>query len=43
MGLELTKNSIDLGIVTQDAEAALKFYRDTLGFTHEGNWDMPGK
>jgi catechol 2,3-dioxygenase-like lactoylglutathione lyase family enzyme len=42
MAVELTKNSIDLGIVTQNAEAALKFYRDTLGFVHQGNWDMPG-
>ena len=42
MAVELTKNAIDLGIVTQDAEAALRFYRDTLGFAHEGNWDMPG-
>lgn len=39
MGVELTKQAIDLGIVTRDGEAALKFYRDTLGFRHEG--DMP--
>lgn len=42
MGVELTKNSIDLGIVTKDGKAALKFYRDTLGFTHEGDMPMPG-
>ena len=42
MGVELTKNSIDLGIVTKNGEAALKFYRDTLGFTHEGDMPMPG-
>ena len=42
MGVELTKNSIDLGIVTKNGEAALKFYRDTLGFTHEGDIPMPG-
>lgn len=42
MGVELTKNSIDLGIVTNNGEAALKFYRDTLGFKHEGDMPMPG-
>jgi len=42
MAVELTKNAIDLAIVTQNPDAALKFYRDTLGFAHEGNWDMPG-
>lgn len=42
MAVELTKNSIDLGIVTTNAEAALKFYRDTLGFVDQGKWDMPG-
>ena len=42
MGVELTKDSIDLGIVTRDAEAALKFYRDTLGFKAIGEMPMPG-
>jgi uncharacterized glyoxalase superfamily protein PhnB len=32
MGVQLTKDSIDLGIVVRDADAALAFYRDTLGF-----------
>jgi len=42
MGVELTKESIDLGIVTRDGEAALKFYRDTLGFEEIGEIPMPG-
>ena len=40
MGVVLTKDSIDLGIVVKDAPAALRFYRDTLGFTDEGTMDM---
>jgi glyoxylase I family protein len=31
MGVELTKDSIDLGIVVRDPERSLAFYRDTLG------------
>ena len=42
MGVQLSKNSIDLGIITGDAEAALKFYRDTLGFEPAGEMPMPG-
>lgn len=42
MGVQLAKNSIDLGIITCDAEAALKFYRDTLGFKPAGEMPMPG-
>lgn len=42
MGIELTKDSIDLGIVVRDGAAALAFYRDTLGFKHEGDMPMPG-
>ncbi len=42
MSVELTKEAIDLGIVTRDAEAALKFYRDTLGFKAIGEMPMPG-
>ncbi len=41
MGVELTKQAIDLGIVTNDGAAALQFYRDTLGFRHEGDMPMP--
>ena len=42
MTATLTKDSIDLGIVTTDADAALAFYRDTLGFKSEGEMAMPG-
>ena len=42
MSLAITKDSIDLGIVTTDAEKSLKFYRDTLGLAEEGAMDMPG-
>ena len=34
MAIELGKDSIDIGIVVRDGEAALKFYRDTLGLEH---------
>lgn len=34
MGVQLTKDSIDLGIIIQDSEKQLAFYRDTLGFEH---------
>ena len=39
MGVKLTKDSIDLGIVINDSEKSLALYRDTLGFEHVG--DMP--
>jgi catechol 2,3-dioxygenase-like lactoylglutathione lyase family enzyme len=42
MGVALTKDSIDLGIVVRDIDAALAFYRDTLGFTPAGDSKMPG-
>ena len=42
MGVQLTKNSIDLGIVTTDPDRALAFYRDTLGFEPEGEMPLPG-
>jgi glyoxylase I family protein len=42
MPVQLTKDSIDLGIVVQDIDAALGFYRDTLGFTPAGDNPMPG-
>lgn len=41
MGIQLSKDSIDLGIVVRDGEAALKFYRDTLGFEHVASTPMP--
>ncbi len=42
MGVELTKDSIDIGIVVRDGEAALKFYRDTLGLEHIADTPMGG-
>ena len=42
MGAQLTKDSIDLGIVLRNADAALAFYRDALGFEHIGSGPMPG-
>ena len=42
MGVQLSKDSIDLGIVITDSEAALGFYRDVLGFDHEADTPMPG-
>ncbi len=42
MGVELTKDSVDLGIVVRDAEAALHFYRDVLGLEDQGEMPMPG-
>ena len=41
MALELTKDSIDLGIVISDPDAALAFYRDTLGMELIGQGPMP--
>jgi catechol 2,3-dioxygenase-like lactoylglutathione lyase family enzyme len=42
VGVALTKDSIDLGIVVSDGEKALAFYRDTLGFEHVGDMPMGG-
>ena len=42
MTVSLTKDSIDIGIVVKDADAALGFYRDTLGFEDTGSMPMPG-
>ena len=35
-GVQLAKDSIDLGIVVRDKDAALRFYRDTLGLPQIG-------
>ena len=43
MTVQLTKDSIDLGIVVKDSDAALAFYRDTLGFELVGDMPMPGR
>jgi len=42
MTIDVTKESIDIGIVVRDAEAALGFYRDTLGFEDTGTTPVPG-
>lgn len=42
MTLAVTKDSIDIGIVVRDAEAALAFYRDTLDLEDTGSMPMPG-
>ncbi len=42
MSIALTKDSIDLGIIVKDADASLKFYRDTLGLEEQGTMPMPG-
>ena len=42
MTIALTKDSIDIGIVVKDADAALGFYRDTLGFEDSGSMPLPG-
>ena len=34
--IRLTKDSVDLGIVTRDLAPMVAFYRDTLGFTDMG-------
>lgn len=41
MGVNLRKDSIDLGIVVKDSEASLAFYRDVLGFEHVADTPMP--
>ena len=41
MGVQLAKDSIDLGIVVRDGEKALAFYRDLLGFEHVGDTPLP--
>ena len=42
MGIALTKDSIDLGIVTRNPEPMLAFYRDLLGFEFQGEMPMAG-
>ena len=41
MGVSLRKDSIDLGIVITESGRSLAFYRDLLGFEHEGDIPMP--
>ena len=42
MSVELTKESIDLGIVTRNPEPMLGFYRDLLGLDYQAETPMPG-
>ena len=42
MGIALTKDGVDLGIVTTNPEAMLSFYRDTLGLEQEPDTPFPG-
>ncbi len=42
MGVQLAKNSIDLGIVTTNGPAMLAFYQDTLGLKLLREMPMPG-
>ena len=39
--LALTKDSIDLGIMVEEAEAAMEFYRDVLGLPADNIPEMP--
>jgi catechol 2,3-dioxygenase-like lactoylglutathione lyase family enzyme len=40
--VQVSKDSIDLGIVVTDEKAALDFYRDALGLEWEGELPVPG-
>jgi glyoxylase I family protein len=42
MALKLTKDSIDLGIVTANPAPMVAFYRDVLGFEDQGTSPLPG-
>ncbi len=42
MAVNLTKDSIDLGIVVTDIEASLRFYGEVLGFEKAGEMPLPG-
>ncbi|SNS16087.1 Glyoxalase/Bleomycin resistance protein/Dioxygenase superfamily protein [Sphingomonas laterariae] len=42
MPAKLTKFVLDIGMVTDDAPAALAFFRDLLGFTEAGSVPFPG-
>ena len=39
--IELSRNSIDVGLVVSDIERALRFYVDLLGLDVAGTMDMP--
>jgi hypothetical protein len=40
MGVKVAKDAIDLGIVTTNGPVMPAFYRDVLGFVHEGDIAM---
>jgi catechol 2,3-dioxygenase-like lactoylglutathione lyase family enzyme len=40
--VQVSKDSIDLGIIVTDEKAALGFYRDGLGMESEGDLPLPG-
>jgi len=42
MSLKITKQAVDLGILTRKAGPMLSFYRDMLGLPVEGTMPMPG-
>jgi len=42
MTAQLSKDSIDIGIVTTNAPECLAFYRDVLGFEDAGESPVPG-
>lgn len=42
MTIMIKKPAIDIGIITKNADAMMKFYRDTIGLEVEGIMDMPG-
>jgi catechol 2,3-dioxygenase-like lactoylglutathione lyase family enzyme len=42
MPAKLTKQALDVGLVTVHGDLALRFYRDLLGFTEDGEVPFPG-
>jgi glyoxylase I family protein len=42
MTVKITKDAIDIGIITKNVGPMLKFYRDTLGLTQDGEMDLGG-
>ena len=42
MTVDVIKGAIDIGIVTNNIDAMMVFYRDTLGLEFEGTMPMPG-
>lgn len=42
MGLSLARPLLDAGIIVEDLNEALRFYRDTLGFAELGDIPLPG-